>query len=304
MPRPILENTLGLLLCYDEIWFISRSLCPAAMRNLPYVKFVEDFPDLTNRVIVACDQYGDIARNFSKKLTDAHRKQESEGWNRIWTDIQEAFPFEMSLDNHSRGVVLSGTLVGSPFPGAPENAVLDWGVAASLDFDVDITINTPLARSLSGELTETRRAGGLTGVHVRAAELLLPVQAADWHGPDGAYHESIEDLREHPNIREFRHYLGSVDAVDKSGEDLARHVSDLALSHSRDVLERFVKGRGKIKTLGSAAIGMAGNAVQPGLGSVIGGAISGLDFLKERKLRKEVAWSVFVLDAQRFNRSR
>jgi hypothetical protein len=38
-PNPILDSPYGLLLLYDEIWFLTRSLCPDNMRDLPYVNF-------------------------------------------------------------------------------------------------------------------------------------------------------------------------------------------------------------------------------------------------------------------------
>lgn len=41
-PNPILENVLGLLLCYDELVFLAPQFCPADMRHLPYVKFVSN----------------------------------------------------------------------------------------------------------------------------------------------------------------------------------------------------------------------------------------------------------------------
>lgn len=41
-PNPILESPFGLLLLYDEVWFLNRNLCPQNMWNLPYVKFMDE----------------------------------------------------------------------------------------------------------------------------------------------------------------------------------------------------------------------------------------------------------------------
>ena len=41
-PNPIIESPLGLMIFYDEILFLCRSICPENMRNLPYVKFVDE----------------------------------------------------------------------------------------------------------------------------------------------------------------------------------------------------------------------------------------------------------------------
>ena len=41
-PNPILDSPFGLFLLFDEIWFLCRSLCPQNMRDLPYVKFLDE----------------------------------------------------------------------------------------------------------------------------------------------------------------------------------------------------------------------------------------------------------------------
>ncbi len=41
-PNPILESPFGLLLLYDEIWFLCRSLYPENMRGLPYIRFLDE----------------------------------------------------------------------------------------------------------------------------------------------------------------------------------------------------------------------------------------------------------------------
>ena len=56
-PNPILDSSFGIMLLFDEIWFLCRSLCPDNMRSLSYVKFMDEqdllppiedikFPDL------------------------------------------------------------------------------------------------------------------------------------------------------------------------------------------------------------------------------------------------------------------
>src|SRR2546421_3140587 len=61
IPNPVLENTTGLLLCYDELWFPHRDFCPLDMHDLPYVKFIADDPTLLERAKVAQEQFREIA---------------------------------------------------------------------------------------------------------------------------------------------------------------------------------------------------------------------------------------------------
>jgi hypothetical protein len=41
-PAPIPESPLSYLLLYEEIWFLSRTLCPYNMENLDFVHFVDE----------------------------------------------------------------------------------------------------------------------------------------------------------------------------------------------------------------------------------------------------------------------
>lgn len=41
-PNPIIESPLGVMILYDELIFLCKSVCPNNMRNLPYVKFVDE----------------------------------------------------------------------------------------------------------------------------------------------------------------------------------------------------------------------------------------------------------------------
>ena len=61
-PNPIIESPLGLMIFYDEILFLCRSVCPNNMRNLPYVRFVDElFPDFCFKDLLECaDEMRDI----------------------------------------------------------------------------------------------------------------------------------------------------------------------------------------------------------------------------------------------------
>ena len=41
-PNPILDSPFGLMLLYDELWFLTRSLCPENMRGCSFVRFLDE----------------------------------------------------------------------------------------------------------------------------------------------------------------------------------------------------------------------------------------------------------------------
>jgi hypothetical protein len=40
--NPILESPQGLITLFDELWFLSRPLCPVSLRQENYVKFLDE----------------------------------------------------------------------------------------------------------------------------------------------------------------------------------------------------------------------------------------------------------------------
>ncbi|MDH2394068.1 hypothetical protein QCN29_36085 [Streptomyces sp. HNM0663] len=73
-PNAVLENAVGLMLCYDELWFLSRDLCPADMQELDFVRFVSDDAELskTAREVFRARQE-DLRREFAEWSDDARR---------------------------------------------------------------------------------------------------------------------------------------------------------------------------------------------------------------------------------------
>ena len=47
---PIIESPWGLMLLYDELWFLCKDVCPLNMRECSFVKYVVDLT-LNHKVI-------------------------------------------------------------------------------------------------------------------------------------------------------------------------------------------------------------------------------------------------------------
>lgn len=60
-PNAVLENAVGLMLCYDELWFLRRQDCPADMQELNFVHFVEDDSALLS---IAAEAYEQARQSF------------------------------------------------------------------------------------------------------------------------------------------------------------------------------------------------------------------------------------------------
>ncbi|MYX07833.1 hypothetical protein GTW98_13635 [Streptomyces sp. SID8375] len=302
IPNPILENVTGTLLCYDEIWFLSREACPVDLHEVDYVKFVSDYPTLLDRARVAHQQYTDLYWDQWRSRDASHTSDDpSESRNAFSVfgptveRIRSAVTFDLRPDSHGRAV-LEGFSSGNI---DSRSLLADWGIAAALDMDMDVVMNSIMAAQALTDIQPVSKIGTFEQWKIEAVEQLLRIRTVDFLGPRGAYHESIDDLRAHPRVEEFRQFMSSSDRPDKDGALLAGEVERAAERHARDSLARFLKGNGKLFTIGGMTLGGAGNLAHPGLGSLLNGALSATKWMQDRKLKKETAWSLFVLDARR-----
>ncbi|WP_141662880.1 hypothetical protein [Streptomyces sp. Wb2n-11] len=292
VPNAVLENVTGLLLCYDEIWFVSREFCPSDLQELPYVQFVTDFPELWQRALVAREQYGH--EDFHAAADLIYEKRPDDYFETV-DRIKRSLQFDFRPDNHSRGITPG---FGQGNAADARLFIQDLGIAASLDKDLDVITNSTMARALRSLETSGPKVETFEQWQIQAAEEAIAMRTVDYLGPSGAYHESLEDLRGHSQLEEFRNFLAEADRPDADALALASEVNDLAAKHSIDVMERFIKGRGRLRTIGKASVGPVGNLLHPGIGSVLSGAISLSEWNQDRKERKRVAWALFVLQAR------
>ena len=299
IPNPVLENVTGLLLCYDEIWFLSREVCPIDLHNVEYVKFLTDDEVLLSRALVAHEQYSDLYWNgfFDDELPASDPKFRGDSSSVFGTTVDRvraAVKFDFIADNHSRGI--EGFDQGNA---AEDNLIADLGIAASLDMGLEVVMNSFTASFPVDDVAQAAKDGTFEQWRVETAEEVVALKTIDFLGPRGAYHPSLDDLRAHPRVSEFREFLASASVPTTGIASLVKEVERAAEKNARDALERDLAGNGKLFTIGSAALGGGGNLFHPGLGNFLSGTLTGVQWLRERKRRKDTAWSLFVIDARR-----
>lgn len=287
-PNPVLENVMGLLLCYDEIWFPTEATCPRDMRELPYVKFISDDPVLLDRAALASEQY----RRFERAEWGIDYRSDY-NYVGVTQQIVDAVNFEMLLDNHGRPDEHFGT--GNA--GDPELFLSDVGVARSLDMPIELVVNTRLS-STAEQLSALGVGSTYGAVALGVAENVALVRTIDYLGQDGAYHESVEDLRSHRLVDEFRTHLAALDADKKDAIQLAREVNTLADRHAANIMEKYLHGRGKLYSICSTALGPLGNLLAPGVGTAAKHAVKANEWRENRQDRATTSWALFVLQAR------
>jgi hypothetical protein len=117
--NPILESPQGLITLFDELWFLSRPLCPVSLRQENYVKFLDEDSDYIPLIkglndILQVGRLDGLARvyPFISNIIDLGSKYPGEQFRRYNQVIEYVYgrqPGEGApIDNHSHNLKLCG----------------------------------------------------------------------------------------------------------------------------------------------------------------------------------------------------
>ena len=289
-PNPVLENVLGLLLCYDEILFLAPQFCPADMRDLPYVRFLSEDADA-----VASIEDALAAFNASE-----HAEWEGGASFTSFAEISEEMrggrEEEFAIDNHTHGLRIGRAAVTGDAMRL-DNAVRDMWVAAELGLaHSDIIISSPAQQALNTQIESELVSGHYFSPEKRAAaNSLVSLQVQNFLGPTGSYHEGLEAIRDRRDVAEFRQFLMEVDAPIVDGVKLADEISSEAFKTMDELADRYLGGKKLFRSVGVPALGVAGNMFAPGLGSAAAFALEAPHMVDERRFKARVRWAPFVI---------
>lgn len=148
-PNPILDSPAALMLLYDEIWFLTRSLCPASMRELPFVHFVMEDDDTLQKLSgfsfddqahIELEQ--DIARYFNSRRFFSNYDANLLAVGASWWGTDEA-----AIDSHSHGLNLSKIGVSERYAAMatnPRGVFFDQAVLNHLGGEFELVTNSVL----------------------------------------------------------------------------------------------------------------------------------------------------------------
>jgi hypothetical protein len=270
-PAPILESPLSYCLLYDEVWFLSRKLCPYNMEKLKFVHFVDEEiqpKGLPKDAISESDN-----RDCGPFPWDT--------WNQV---IDATTGRRWNYDNHARRLQF-GELSLTPTPGRYENLLVDRRVAAEFGMDlVENTANVVWSREFDEQ-----------HLKMNISEHILQPQMASLQTVDGPWHPVIEDLRNDNLLKSYRQRIGAIENS-KELTDLEVRLAELSAEFER-VTSKIVKDHFDTASLGQSAI-MFLLGLIPGAGNVIG-AIGLLKEVADKlAARREAGWVGFLGKAQ------
>lgn len=265
------------------------------MWELPYVHFVMEDAAKANSASIAIEQ----AHSFCNEESLDHQLNFAK-FGEISAAMQAGSSIGFAIDNHTHGIQLGPDLMVTGDANRAENVVSDVFVAQALSLtvgDLDLVVSSPalspLVRSkvegpgIRREFDHPKRSLTTAVATVRTENFLTP---------KGSYHESYEELRQHPHITDFRAYISSLDVEGQEVSSMASEVSRIAGDYAGKVLAKHIKGVSRFQSIGLPALKSAGNYLHPFVGTTLAGGFSFLMNRQENAEKKAMAWAPFVYD--------
>lgn len=280
-PNPIIESPLGLMIFYDEILFLCRSICPENMRNLPYVKFVDEL-------------YTDFCFENIKKSVEENEDTIINSRDLSYDVVKNALNIHWDgVDTHTHSLKIGDIKIGAQ--SNKETFLFDLYVFQALqelyDPNIELVTNSQYAiQSLNN------------GVKTEFIDKIIIPGVPNYIGYSGPYHECMEELRENKYLKDFRRWIieehGNIqiseitemcEAVEKNIEEVKMNVFKQYLENNSGFL--FFKSTA-ITTLKTVA-GLVCSPVSV-IDAFAGTIVEGKKALNAKSAR----WQGFVVDSR------
>jgi len=296
-PNPILEGSLGLLILYDELIFLTPQLCPVDMLGLSYVSFLSTraefaakmksvFQNVEAAADVMEQRIGDIETPFA-----TYRPALTKVTGMPWQYDGSTSPF--IPDIHSQGVLLDEerNLSINAASARPRNVIIDWMIVKLFRLEDCEVVSNSGNQIFYSKL----QIGGIPAdENIALGHALVMRELPNYLGPEGPYHKCMEELRSHTFIADARTYI---DDLSRRGsqldvDQLAEAIVVLAQKTRNEVFQKHLKGLNEYKTVATVGLKEVANHAIPLSGAVV-------DLLEARNVQNEaraIRWSGFIAE--------
>lgn len=292
-PNPILDGPFGLILFFDELWFLTRSLCPENLRKCEFVFFVDE-KDLLDDFVF--DPDFDVEDYFDPEQIKSHRSGFSVYDYVLFRKGVHWWGPGARIDNHTHPIIspafkpewgLTGNSVD------PRRVVFDLAVINHLGHSFEFITNSFTDRLLnSGELASVSP--------FQFADAMLCIdEIPNYQTPSGPYHECLENLRGNGNLIYFRNWASKASSSTSPAEifEVKADVEATLRSTSDGILKKYFDKNNEVKSLAKTGFGWLAEFAIPGAGKIYKLA----DTLAEHRKKEEMRWQGFLLDVKSKN---
>lgn len=286
-PNPILESPFGLMLLFDEIWFLCKSLCPENMRGLPYVKFLDEtklLPSFKNQ------KYSEL-HNIEEQILNSkgiRLKRKVVSYDFVRKNI--GIYWDAAADTHTHDL----TIAGEKFSASArvENLFFDMEIVHHLSVATKHEVEL-ITNSFSENLLETAENPVLK---TKLAEVLTIDNVPNYLTPTGPYHPVIEDVRDNPYLKDFRKWVVGQKSPANQKEILEiKQDVETTIWEAQDkvFLEQF-DPKGFFASTGKTILGAGVDVFLPGISTIAAITQDGIDFWRNQERR----WQAFLVSTK------
>ncbi len=230
---------MGLFLLFDEIWFPCASVCPDNMRDLPYVRYLEDLspsiPLFPNEIL---DRWP--PPNDGVSIFDVHPGGYGELTGLYYGRAE-------GVDNHTHGLSCFGAdFHGNP---TPSNLILDLYLVDTFhELELTLVLNEATASYAFPSGLDYLRGRDVGKALMLAERALQIVSIYDITGINGPYHPLVQELREHQYLSAFRKWANceATRLDNRTVEDIVEEL-DATVAEFADRALRKAVGDGGLK---------------------------------------------------------
>lgn len=289
---PILESPWGLMLLYDELWFLCEDVCPVNMRKCEFVKFVTDmFPAINYKAL------------FNKALTVSEKPTcdllTDQEFYQVYVPKLNYRPSVSSASSDICRVkdlpLRAGTL--------PENYVFDVLVKEQIErrsfHKVEVIANSNV--HLEEYLLQERK--------LELSSTLILNGIPNYLTRQGPYHPVIEELRDNKYLKYYREWIISTHPhllsveMKEAQEAIEQELQDI----QKELMLRFFDEHSQESLVKSAAKTVICTSLEavPVAGPIIGGIVGmasdvvefASDAMEVRNADND-RWAAFTVEAR------
>lgn len=287
-PNPVLDSPFGLLLLFDELVFLTRSLCPENMRNLSYVSFLDEGSKLPH---ISSDEIDKILNTtWNKNLTSSDEIPSFQD-----AMLNAGVKHDMAIDNHTHGLRIKN--IGDSEYSAnstPNNLAIDALIYSRInDPSMELITNSFLQPYFETEKTSAHQT--------LLTQLLVLDNIPNYLTPSGPYHPVIEEVRANKHLLEFRKWVTKQQGLASQSEvkDMKAAVESALQDAQEKLFLKYCDPKRHYKSVGKAILGDAISLVFPAAGTVNSLIEAGTDIINPNAMR----WQGFIVGARRATRS-
>lgn len=283
-PNPILDSPFGLFILYDEIWFLCRSLCPENMRELPYVRFLDERKMLPLLEDIDFSDIWESIRNdpILSKRYDRFRDSFSIYENMV---KKIGIYWDAGPDNHTHSLRI-GNIQTSANSISLEKLLFDMEVVKRIGReDVEFITNSFSQRFLEDFNSSILR--------IKFTELLVIKHIPNYLGPEGPYHPCVEEARDSSFLKDFRSWIftRSLTADENELSEMEHQAEEEIQKLQDEVFLKYLNPKTQYMSIGKTLAGNALDLIASGFSAVKSIAEETANLFDRKKKR----WQGFIV---------